>query len=703
MKLFYCAHPLCYGPSAARRPGGPRKCDSLTDNYRLPACVLCQPCLRAWLSFLLWACCSFPAARPPLDSSQSTAPAPCAIQFGDVPFGSTFYPYVRYLSCASILGGYADGTFRPGNNTTRGQLAKIISNSAGFDDQPGPQTFEDVPTDSTFYSWIQRLSSRGYISGYPCGGPGEPCDGQNRPYFRPNANATRGQISKIVSNAKGFSDNPTGQTFEDVPPGSTFYLWVERLASRGVMSGYACGGPGEPCGSGNKAYFRTNNNATRGQVAKIVANTFFPNAYPAQSMIGDALRLGLIDYGTSVLYRAYALYGDRQLPSEYTGTGSSGEDAGLFYEASVLTGTIPSDILTQLQPYVVRPDDPNSIFHDQLPVTSTPTAQPFQSDSNDNSKGAPSTAVFCDSHGWAALESAPLHFKAWARCDPQYLTPVPDTVRALTETLALADTIWGPMTSLMGTPVPDEGGTSGGGDSAIDIYIVDPLDAHAVDGRSLEMTKGRLAAAPSAPPYQGLTSSGYIVISRADMSRTLEWRDDLLHEFFHILQDAHNNKIMFHSDGSEPVSEYWFTEASATWAMAYFDRTITNWPSHWAGREADVDVFWKFFSFQMPPSENLPLNLSVPIADPNDIHMYQAFIWPFFMEQQTGRPAAIANAWRDMESATDWNAADDAVDAQLHFAENFRLFAIRNINSNFDGQILSARTTKTWTRSSWMV
>ena len=28
-----------------------------------------------------------------------------------------------------------------------------------------------------------------------------PCDGGNRPYFRPNANATRGQIAKIVYTA----------------------------------------------------------------------------------------------------------------------------------------------------------------------------------------------------------------------------------------------------------------------------------------------------------------------------------------------------------------------------------------------------------------------------------------------------------------------------------------------------------------------
>jgi hypothetical protein len=120
------------------------------------------------------------------------------------------------------------------------------------------------------------MASRGIIGGYPCGGTGEPCGTGNKPYFRPNANATRGQISKIVSEAADINDPVSGQTYEDVPPSNTFYVWIERLTARGAMSGYPCGGAGEPCGSGNRPYFRPNNNATRGQVSKIVANTFLP-------------------------------------------------------------------------------------------------------------------------------------------------------------------------------------------------------------------------------------------------------------------------------------------------------------------------------------------------------------------------------------------------------------------------------------------
>lgn len=216
----------------------------------------------------------------------TATPTPCtAGSFSDVPLGSTFYPYVNCLVTRGIISGYSDCTFLPGNNVTRGQLAKIVSNSAGFNEPVGGQTFEDVPPGSTFYTYTERLASRAVMSGYQCGDPAmpnEPCiPPGNRPYFRTNNNATRGQISKIVAKARGYETPPSTRTFEDVPPDSIFYLWIENLASRGIMNGYQCGGPDEPCiPPDNRPYFHPGNNATRGQTSKIVSKTFFPECNP---------------------------------------------------------------------------------------------------------------------------------------------------------------------------------------------------------------------------------------------------------------------------------------------------------------------------------------------------------------------------------------------------------------------------------------
>ena len=154
----------------------------------------------------------------PLQCATTLALVSCSISFTDVPVGSTFYPYIHCLACLGIINGYPDGTFKPNNNVTRGQLSKIVANAAGFSDPQPTQMFQDVPVGSTFQLYIGRLASRGYISGYACGGAGEPCvPPGNLPYFRPNNNATRGQISKIDSNAAGFGDTPTGSNSRMCP------------------------------------------------------------------------------------------------------------------------------------------------------------------------------------------------------------------------------------------------------------------------------------------------------------------------------------------------------------------------------------------------------------------------------------------------------------------------------------------------------
>jgi len=218
--------------------------------------------------------------QPPTGTVGAT-PTTCAISFSDVPSGSTFYPYIRCLACRGIVAGYPDGTFRPNNNVTRGQISKMVSNAAGFVDAipSDRQTYQDVPHFNPFWLWIERLTQHGVMSGYGCGGAGEPCvPPHNRPYFRWAANATRAQLSKIDSNAAGYGESHSEQTFEDVPLSHPFYIWVQRLASRGIIGGYQCGSPGEPCiPPQDRPYFRPYNSVTRGQAAKIVSITFFPD------------------------------------------------------------------------------------------------------------------------------------------------------------------------------------------------------------------------------------------------------------------------------------------------------------------------------------------------------------------------------------------------------------------------------------------
>jgi hypothetical protein len=172
--------------------------------------------------------------------------------FSDVQPSDWFYDYVRCLYCRGAVSGYADGTFRPSNNTTRGQLSKIVvlGFALSINTSGGPH-FTDVPIGSTFYDYVETANNAGFVAGY--------ADGT----FRPGNNVTRGQLSKIVVLAgvqvNGWNLlNPPTAAFSDVPPGSAFYIYVETAVCHGIVSGYADG------------TFRPGSNATRAQIAKIV-------------------------------------------------------------------------------------------------------------------------------------------------------------------------------------------------------------------------------------------------------------------------------------------------------------------------------------------------------------------------------------------------------------------------------------------------
>ncbi|MFL5731583.1 MAG: S-layer homology domain-containing protein [Chloroflexia bacterium] len=197
-------------------------------------------------------------------TSQTTTPAvtatataqPCAITFTDVLPTDYFYQPVTYLYCRGAISGYADNTFRPYNNTTRGQLTKIVVLAEGWPIYtPASPTFLDVPTTDPFYQYIETAYNRNIISGYDCGA--------GCLEFRPGNNVTRGQLTKIVVLAQNWEITPpTTPTFRDVPTTDAFYGYIETAYSHNIISGYECGA--------GCLEFRPGNNATRGQIAKIV-------------------------------------------------------------------------------------------------------------------------------------------------------------------------------------------------------------------------------------------------------------------------------------------------------------------------------------------------------------------------------------------------------------------------------------------------
>lgn len=221
-------------------------------------------------------------------------PPPCPGEtFTDNCPSSPFYQPILALNQEGVLSGYNTSPpcpatdwidcFLPGANMTRQQTAKVIAlafhlplNTVG-----GPH-FTDVPPSNQFYTYIESAYNAGIIGGYA------------DHTFRPANQVTRGQLSKMVSQAAGFNDAISGQTYQDVPTSndpSSFYVYIERLSRRNIITGYACGTPGIPaCQPGNLPYFLPSNNVTRGQAAKIVygGQLAVPTATPSPTVTNTA-------------------------------------------------------------------------------------------------------------------------------------------------------------------------------------------------------------------------------------------------------------------------------------------------------------------------------------------------------------------------------------------------------------------------------
>jgi hypothetical protein len=168
--------------------------------------------------------------------AKSVSIPPCSVVcsqspvYTDVPTDSPFYSEIGFFGSEGIVSGYSDGTFRPSGTATRGQVAKILALAFGVrvDNLDTPSIhFSDVTPDNPFYAYVEAAAARGWISGYSDG------------TFRPYANVTRAQVAKMVVIAAGYKPiSPATPSFSDVPVGSAFYSYIETARANDILSGY---------------------------------------------------------------------------------------------------------------------------------------------------------------------------------------------------------------------------------------------------------------------------------------------------------------------------------------------------------------------------------------------------------------------------------------------------------------------------------
>jgi uncharacterized protein YkwD len=141
-------------------------------------------------------------------------------RFVDVQPGSPFYPYVETASAHNVISGYGDGSFRPADPVSRGQLVKMVVLAEGWPllNPPTPR-FVDVQPGSPFYAYVETASAREVIGGYSDG------------TFRPGSTTSRGQVAKVVYYARNSVIYPTEQATIDLINGRRAAMGLSVLRS----------------------------------------------------------------------------------------------------------------------------------------------------------------------------------------------------------------------------------------------------------------------------------------------------------------------------------------------------------------------------------------------------------------------------------------------------------------------------------------
>ena len=159
-----------------------------------------------------------------------------------------FYEAVMKYTAAGMMNGYADGTFKPGQNITRQDAAKLLALVLDLDlEKTDNPNFKDVSKNHPYYKYIAALVEEGIISGYE----------DNT--FRPNDSLTRAQMAKIL--VLGFEldeMNNVRLPFSDINAKQWHIEFVRSLYGHEITTGTT------------PTTFSPNAHVTRGQMASFV-------------------------------------------------------------------------------------------------------------------------------------------------------------------------------------------------------------------------------------------------------------------------------------------------------------------------------------------------------------------------------------------------------------------------------------------------
>jgi hypothetical protein len=138
----------------------------------------------------------------------TAAPSFAQTTFSDVSSNYWAAQFIQQLSQRGVIAGFPDGSFRPEEAVTRAQFAAMVNKAFQKAQQRSPISFTDVPSNYWASSAIGQAYTIGFLSGYP----------GNR--FEPNEAIPRQQVLVSLANGLEYAPMNTESTLQSFNDGS---------------------------------------------------------------------------------------------------------------------------------------------------------------------------------------------------------------------------------------------------------------------------------------------------------------------------------------------------------------------------------------------------------------------------------------------------------------------------------------------------
>lgn len=148
---------------------------------------------------------------------------------------------------SGVISESDNGKFRPSDNITRAEFAKMAAQKGGYTQNDGEEKFSDVKKNDWYFPYVSALGKAGIINGI------------SDDYFGASENITREDICVIIARYMNLAENGAEGSFTDFNDISDYAVSaVKAMSEKGYINGYEDG------------TFRPKNPATRAETAKIL-------------------------------------------------------------------------------------------------------------------------------------------------------------------------------------------------------------------------------------------------------------------------------------------------------------------------------------------------------------------------------------------------------------------------------------------------